>query len=124
MAQLAQGISQRVISAQRASSTTSTISRIVKGRPRPRALIEKEPTFLPEMNRHAPAGRASILTSLHRHRAHREDQFYVWKTMPSRPPASSYMLENRETMMQMFPELFFANKVRPSRIIPTSCAKP
>ena len=42
-----------------------------------------------------------------------EDQFYVLEDNARTPSGVSYMLENRETMMQMFPELFHLNKVRP-----------
>jgi hypothetical protein len=42
-----------------------------------------------------------------------EGQFYVLEDNARTPSGVSYMLENRETMMQMFPELFHLNKVRP-----------
>ncbi len=42
-----------------------------------------------------------------------EDQFYVLEDNARTPSGVCYMLENRETMMQMFPELFHQNKVRP-----------
>ena len=35
-----------------------------------------------------------------------EDQFYVLEDNVRTPSGVSYMLENRETMLQMFPELF------------------
>ncbi len=41
-----------------------------------------------------------------------EDQFYVLEDNARTPSGVSYMLENRETMMQMFPELFHENKVQ------------
>lgn len=42
-----------------------------------------------------------------------EDQYYVLEDNARTPSGVSYMLENRETMMQMFPELFHQNRVRP-----------
>ena len=42
-----------------------------------------------------------------------ENQFYVLEDNARTPSGVSYMLENRETMMQMFPELFYQNRVRP-----------
>jgi uncharacterized circularly permuted ATP-grasp superfamily protein len=35
------------------------------------------------------------------------------------PSGVSYMLENRETMLQMFPELFSRNRVQPVQTYPT-----
>jgi uncharacterized circularly permuted ATP-grasp superfamily protein len=42
-----------------------------------------------------------------------EDEFYVLEDNARTPSGVSYMLENRETMLQMFPELFSRIKVRP-----------
>ncbi|NNF78028.1 MAG: circularly permuted type 2 ATP-grasp protein, partial [Rhizobiales bacterium] len=39
------------------------------------------------------------------------DEFYVLEDNARTPSGVSYMLENRETMLQMFPELFSTNKV-------------
>jgi len=41
-----------------------------------------------------------------------EDSFYVLEDNARTPSGVSYMLENRETMLQMFPELFTRIKVR------------
>ncbi|MEO0860958.1 MAG: circularly permuted type 2 ATP-grasp protein [Pseudomonadota bacterium] len=40
------------------------------------------------------------------------DQFYVLEDNARTPSGVSYMLENRETMLSMFPELFAQNKVQ------------
>lgn len=40
------------------------------------------------------------------------DQFYVLEDNARTPSGVSYMLENRETMLHMFPELFAKNRVR------------
>jgi uncharacterized circularly permuted ATP-grasp superfamily protein len=41
------------------------------------------------------------------------DEFYVLEDNARTPSGVSYMLENRETMLQMFPELFARNRVLP-----------
>lgn len=41
-----------------------------------------------------------------------EDDFFVLEDNARTPSGVSYMLENRETMLQMFPELFSSNRVR------------
>jgi uncharacterized circularly permuted ATP-grasp superfamily protein len=42
-----------------------------------------------------------------------EDEFFVLEDNARTPSGVSYMLENRETMMQLFPELFQRVRVRP-----------
>jgi uncharacterized circularly permuted ATP-grasp superfamily protein len=42
-----------------------------------------------------------------------ENQFYVLEDNARTPSGVSYMLENREAMMRLFPELFSYNRVRP-----------
>lgn len=41
------------------------------------------------------------------------DEFYVLEDNARTPSGVSYMLENRETMLHMFPELFSQNRVQP-----------
>jgi uncharacterized circularly permuted ATP-grasp superfamily protein len=60
-----------------------------------------------------------------------EDEFYVLEDNARTPSGVSYMLENRETMLQMFPELFSEIRVRPVSRYPqdlrrslSSCAPP
>ncbi len=48
-----------------------------------------------------------------------EDQFYVLEDNARTPSGVSYMLEDRETMMQMFPDLFHKVRVRPVEDYPT-----
>jgi uncharacterized circularly permuted ATP-grasp superfamily protein len=48
-----------------------------------------------------------------------EDQFYVLEDNARTPSGVSYMLENRETMLQMFPELFSQNRVQPVQNYPS-----
>ncbi len=51
------------------------------------------------------------------------DEFYVLEDNARTPSGVSYMLENRETMMAMFPELFTRIKVRPVANYPPRLAK-
>lgn len=52
-----------------------------------------------------------------------EDQFYVLEDNARTPSGVSYMLENRETMMNMFPELFSQIRVRDVASYPLSLRK-
>ncbi len=52
-----------------------------------------------------------------------EDQFYVLEDNARTPSGVSYMLENRETMMSMFPELFSKIRVREVASYPLSLRK-
>ncbi|HOB15415.1 MAG TPA: circularly permuted type 2 ATP-grasp protein, partial [Novosphingobium sp.] len=51
------------------------------------------------------------------------DEFMVLEDNARTPSGVSYMLENRETMMAMFPELFSRVKVRPVQDYPRRLAK-
>ena len=79
----------------------------------PAELIIQNEAFLPEMVGFSPPRRvyAHIIgTDLVRVG---EDEFYVLEDNTRTPSGVSYMLENRETMMRMFPELFQQNRVAP-----------
>jgi uncharacterized circularly permuted ATP-grasp superfamily protein len=76
-------------------------------------LIARNEAFLPQMIGMAPPGNVYthiVGTDLVRTG---EDEFYVLEDNARTPSGVSYMLENRETMLQMFPELFSHTKVRP-----------
>ncbi|MCB1385785.1 MAG: circularly permuted type 2 ATP-grasp protein [Nitratireductor sp.] len=78
----------------------------------PVKLIAGNEAFLPEMIGVSPPG--GIYThivgiDLVRTGPH---EFFVLEDNARTPSGVSYMLENRETMMQMFPELFTRNRVR------------
>ena len=64
--------------------------------------------------------------STSRHRIVRVDaeKFYVLEDNARTPSGVSYMLENREIMMRLFPELFSRIASRRSTIIPTNCSRP
>ena len=79
----------------------------------PRELIAKNEAFLPEMiGVRPPAGVYTHIIGVDIVRIS-EDEFYVLEDNARTPSGVSYMLENRETMMQLFPELFQKIKVRP-----------
>ena len=76
-------------------------------------LIARNEAFLPQMIGVQPPG--SVYTHIVGTDLVRtgEDDFYVLEDNARTPSGVSYMLENRETMLQMFPELFSRNRVRP-----------
>ncbi len=79
----------------------------------PIEMIAKNDAFLPEMIGVMPPGQVYthiVGTDLVRTGP---DDFYVLEDNARTPSGVSYMLENRETMLQMFPELFIKNRVRP-----------
>lgn len=78
----------------------------------PKELIAGNVAFLPQMIGVEPAG--GIYTHIVGIDLVRtgQDEFYVLEDNARTPSGVSYMLENRETMLQMFPELFSKNKVR------------
>ncbi len=97
----------------------------------PHQLIAQNAAFLPEMIGVEPPG--SVYTHILGIDIVRtaEDEFYVLEDNARTPSGVSYMLENRETMLQMFPELFARVRVRPVSNYPNrlhkclaSCAPP
>lgn len=110
---LAQGIEQRVVALNAFLDDIYHKQEIIKAGRIPRQLIEKNDAFLPEMIGMRPPG--GVYTHIVGTDIVRtgEDQFYVLEDNARTPSGVSYMLENRETMMQMFPDLFQQNKVRP-----------
>ncbi|TJW82194.1 MAG: circularly permuted type 2 ATP-grasp protein, partial [Mesorhizobium sp.] len=79
----------------------------------PRELVAKNEAFLPEMiGVKPPAGVYTHIIGVDIVRIS-ENEFYVLEDNARTPSGVSYMLENRETMMQLFPELFQQIKVRP-----------
>ncbi len=85
----------------------------------PRELIDGNEAFLPQMMGVSPPG--GIYTHIVGTDLVRtgEDDFFVLEDNARTPSGVSYMLENRETMLQMFPDLFSRIKVRPVQNYPT-----
>ena len=79
----------------------------------PESLIANNAAFLPKMMGFDPPG--GIYTHIIGTDIVRTgpDEFYVLEDNARTPSGVSYMLENRETMLQMFPELFSKIKVKP-----------
>lgn len=78
----------------------------------PRKLVAENEAFLPEMIGVTPPGRVYthiVGVDLVRTGA---DEFFVLEDNARTPSGVSYMLENRETMLQMFPDLFSTNRVQ------------
>ncbi|MFD0978844.1 circularly permuted type 2 ATP-grasp protein [Tropicimonas aquimaris] len=89
----------------------------------PVELIANNDAFLPQMIGVSPPGNVYthiVGTDLVRTG---EDQFYVLEDNARTPSGVSYMLENRETMLQMFPELFSKIRVRPVQDYPTRLSR-
>lgn len=79
----------------------------------PTELIANNQAFLPQMVGVTPPGNVyTHVVGIDIVRTG-EDQFFVLEDNARTPSGVSYMLENRETMLQMFPELFTRTKVRP-----------
>ncbi len=79
----------------------------------PVELIAQNEAFLPQMIGVTPPGNVYthiVGTDIVRTG---EDDFFVLEDNARTPSGVSYMLENRETMLQMFPELFSQIKVQP-----------
>ena len=86
----------------------------------PVELIARNPAFLPRMVGASPPGNVyTHVVGIDIVRT-AEDEFFVLEDNARTPSGVSYMLENRETMLQMFPELFTRIKVQPIQDYPTN----
>lgn len=110
---LSQGIEQRVMALNAFLDDIYHRQEIVRAGRIPKELITNNEAFLPEMIGFRPPG--DVYTHIIGVDIVRtaENQFYVLEDNARTPSGVSYMLENRETMMQLFPELFQKVKVRP-----------
>ncbi len=110
---LTQGIEQRVQALNAFLDDIYHRQEILKAGRVPKELIAGNEAFLPEMiGVKPPAGVYTHVIGVDIVRTG-EDEFYVLEDNARTPSGVSYMLENRETMMQLFPELFQQVKVRP-----------
>ncbi|MFO7756890.1 MAG: circularly permuted type 2 ATP-grasp protein [Roseovarius sp.] len=109
---LARGIEQRVRAINAFLHDIYHKQEIVKAGRIPQEMIARNDAFLPHMIGVAPPGGVYthivgidlVCTG--------EGDFFVLEDNARTPSGMSYMLENRETMLQMFPELFSRNRVR------------
>ncbi|MEL6819638.1 MAG: circularly permuted type 2 ATP-grasp protein [Pseudomonadota bacterium] len=109
---LEKGIEQRVTAINAFLHDIYHRQEILRAGRIPRELIANNEAFLPQMIGVTPPGNIYthiVGTDLVRTGP---NDFYVLEDNARTPSGVSYMLENRETMLQMFPELFVRNKVR------------
>jgi len=110
---LSRGIEQRVRAINAFLHDIYHRQEILRAGRVPVELIAQNDAFLPQMIGVSPPG--GIYTHIVGTDLVRtgEDQFYVLEDNARTPSGVSYMLENRETMLNMFPELFSAVPVQP-----------
>jgi len=110
---LERGIEQRVRAINAFLADIYNRQEILKAGRIPTEIIAGNEAFLPQMVGVAPPGGVYthiVGTDLVRTG---ENEFYVLEDNCRTPSGVSYMLENRETMLQMFPELFTRMRVKP-----------
>ena len=120
---LVKGIEQRVRALNAFLHDIYHRQEIIRAGRVPQSLIEKNAAFLPQMMGMIPPG--GVYTHIVGIDLVRTgpDEFMVLEDNARTPSGVSYMLENRETMMAMFPELFTAMDVRPVQDYPRRLAE-
>ncbi|MBB4659381.1 circularly permuted type 2 ATP-grasp protein [Parvularcula dongshanensis] len=112
-AQLAAGIEQRARALNAFLYDVYHRREILRAGRVPSRLVTSNPAFLPEMIGFDPPGRVySHVVGIDLVRT-AEDHFAVLEDNCRTPSGVSYMLENREIMMRLFPDLFAEGRVRP-----------
>ncbi|WP_164749820.1 MULTISPECIES: circularly permuted type 2 ATP-grasp protein [Nitratireductor] len=132
---LTQGIEQRVMALNAFLDDIYHRQEILRAGRVPKELIANNEAFQPEMiGVRPPAGVYTHIIGVDIVRTG-ENEFFVLEDNARTPSGVSYMLENRETMMQLFPELFQSISVRPvenyphllrqslARVRPQGCRK-
>ncbi|MCK0150051.1 circularly permuted type 2 ATP-grasp protein [Marivita sp. S6314] len=111
---LARGIEQRVRAINAFLHDIYNRQEILRAGVVPVKLVAENDAFLPQMIGFTPPG--GVYTHIVGTDIVRtgENDFYVLEDNARTPSGVSYMLENRETMLQMFPELF--SKIRVQRV--------
>ncbi|MBN8533153.1 MAG: circularly permuted type 2 ATP-grasp protein [Rhizobiales bacterium] len=112
-ARLAEGLEQRVRAINAFIGDVYGAREVVKAGIVPEDLILANPAFRPEMTRIKPpkdiyahiAGIDMVRTG--------PDEFFVLEDNARTPSGVSYMLENREAMLRLFPELLGRQKIKP-----------
>ncbi|AJE46197.1 circularly permuted type 2 ATP-grasp protein [Celeribacter indicus] len=109
---LSRGIEQRVRAINAFLHDIYNRQEIIKAGRVPKEMIARNDAFLPHMiGMTPPGGIYTHIVGIDLVRTD-DDQFYVLEDNARTPSGVSYMLENRETMLQMFPELFARNRVQ------------
>ncbi|MDF9303412.1 circularly permuted type 2 ATP-grasp protein [Ruegeria sp. TM1040] len=118
-ARLSRGIEQRVRAINAFLYDIYHKQEIVKAGRIPKEMISRNDAFLPHMiGVEPPGGVYTHIVGIDLVRTG-PGEFYVLEDNARTPSGVSYMLENRETMLQMFPELFSQNRVQPVSNYPT-----
>ncbi|MDE2595838.1 MAG: circularly permuted type 2 ATP-grasp protein [Sphingomonadales bacterium] len=120
---LSRGIEQRVRALNAFLHDLYHRQEIVRSGRLPERLLRDNAAFLPEMVGFTPPGGVyTHIVGIDLVRTGPDD-FMVLEDNARTPSGVSYMLENRETMMAMFPELFTRVNVRPVQDYPRRLAK-
>ena len=111
---LSKGIDQRVRAINAFLHDIYNRQEILRAGVVPTSLVAQNDAFLPQMMDFTPPGGVyTHITGTDIVRTGADD-FFVLEDNARTPSGVSYMLENRETMLQMFPELF--SKIRVQRV--------
>ena len=117
-AKLSRGIEQRVRAINAFLHDIYHTQEIVKAGRVPREMIAQNEAFQPQMiDVDVPGGVYTHIVGIDLV-CTGPGEFYVLEDNARTPSGVSYMLENRETMLQMFPELFSKNRVQPVQQYP------
>ena len=112
-ARLSRGLEQRVNAINAYLRDVYGKREILRAGIVPVQLVYQNPVFRPEMNQQkVPHDIYVMIAGIDLVRTD-PDEFYVLEDNTRVPSGVSYMLENREIMMRLFPELFEANAVEP-----------
>ncbi|MBC7131773.1 MAG: circularly permuted type 2 ATP-grasp protein [Roseovarius sp.] len=115
---LSRGIEQRVRAINAFLHDIYHRQEIVKAGRIPEEMIRRNAAFLPHMiGVEPPGGVYTHIVGIDLVRTG-PGEFFVLEDNARTPSGVSYMLENRETMLRMFPELFLRNRVRPVQTYP------
>ena len=115
---LSRGIDQRVRAINAFLHDIYHNREIIRAGRVPEEMISGNEAFLPEMiGVDPPGGVYTHIVGIDLVRTG-PGQFYVLEDNARTPSGVSYMLENRETMLKMFPELFSQNRVQPVQSYP------
>ncbi len=109
---LKQGLEQRVRAINAFLHDVYHKQEIFKAGWLPSNLLHSNPAFVPQMIGFTPPGGVyTHITGIDLIKTE-ENEFYVLEDNVRTPSGVSYMLENRETMLEIFPELFSISKVK------------
>ncbi|GGL65131.1 hypothetical protein GCM10011392_19720 [Wenxinia marina] len=109
---LSRGIEQRVRAINAFLHDIYHRQEIIRAGRLPKEMIARNEAFLPKMiGVQPPGGIYTHIVGVDLVRTG-DDEFYVLEDNARTPSGVSYMLENRETMLRMFPELFSRNRVQ------------